>query len=102
MDSLIGVGGESEWETGGRLYLPLGHRQQCAPSSGHKWPQFPGEVQVVIGSSLALCTVLLVPHNHTKSTTVHSSGLIGLPKSYLKKQTWPSTTINVLVCLDSV
>ena len=49
------------------------HSAVRASSSQHKQPQ----------CSLALHTILLMPLSDTRGPTVHSSGLTGLPKSYL-------------------
>ena len=55
---------------------------------------------MVVGSSLALYTSLLVPFTGSTGTVVDLYGLAESGKGCVRKPTWPSIAI-FLVCLDS-
>ena len=75
------VGGGGGQVAGGRLYLPLGHRQQCCVfSKWQKQVQSTGWIKTVIGSSLAPFSSLLMPFTNSTDPVVYLDGLTGLAK----------------------
>ena len=77
------VGGRGGWAARSRLYLSLGHRQQCCVFRNIHHPQDRPR-QLLPESSLAPHTFLLMPFtSSTTLYTVHLYGLTGSAKSYL-------------------
>ena len=77
-------GGGGGWEAEGGLNLPLGHWQWCCVfSKGQKEAQSTGQTKVVIGSSLAPVTCLLMPSRGFTGPVVHPRGFTGSAKSLL-------------------
>ena len=79
-----GVSGGGWWAARGMLYLPQEDRQQCCVFTKlQKQIQFIAQPMMVVGSSLAPQTSLLVPPIGSTGPVVHLHGLTGLVKSHL-------------------
>ena len=79
------VSGGGRWATGSGLYLSLKHKQYCCIfCRQQKQTKTTGYAEMVITSSLASHTSLLMLLNGSTSPVVHQRGSTGSAKSHLK------------------
>ena len=72
------MSGEEGWAAGGRLRIPLRHKQpRCVFSKQHKQSQSTRHIKIVVGHSLATHTPLLMPFSGSTGPVVHPHGLTG-------------------------